>query len=532
MPSPKTPSVVKRALLYKDLLNDMVESAVMDMSDQWVKISVGLHKNIDDLVKEMAIRDVASMPLAERARWMAEFDRYQDLLAQSDALAAKYGNWAANYVYDAQYSAVRLGINEFSAVTQGYFVGMPSPQIEFLHGSLTGKSPLLSLFNQIGSKDEMENALLMGLTLGKPLSEIGKDLAEAANITLARGTLIARTEVIRAHNTTSLNLYQMYGIEKYRRLASKGHACIACLMLDGEILVSRDALYDHPNGACTTIPIVDPDNPPNWETGKEYFEKLPEAEQRQRMGTNFYDAWKRGDFTLQDLVSIRHDPIWGDSPQITPLKTLSPNWKSYRQNSGTSGGSQVTAQQVREKLLQDLLNLKNVDYNTKIQFLMTNMNSIQSLSLTEIEAFQSYTGSSYMDLNRRLRNERKLSWSDKVLDDRLQAAFAKLKPTEADVVVERGCGTWKPNANVGEYVVDKGYMSTSISGGFGGNRYEILVPKGSTNVAYVGEISHFKNERELLFNKNSILELVDFVPPTWSGDNGIYRFVYRGVLGN
>ena len=331
MASPKIPSIVKRALLYKAQLNSHLEKVTNDMADQWVKISAGLSKNIDGLIAEMRIRNVMDMPLAERARWMAEMDRYQDLLAQSEAMAKSYGAWSADYITNAQIQSIRLGVNEFSSVTQGYFVGMPSPQIEMLHGALTGKSPLLKLFNQIGSKDAMENALLMGLSMGKPLSEIGKDLAEAANMTLVRGTLIARTEVIRAHNTTSLNLYQMYGIEKYRRLASRGHACMACLMLDGEILSSRDALYDHPNGACTTIPIVDPDNPPNWETGKEYFEKLPEAEQRQRMGTNFYDAWKRGNFTLQDLVSIRHDPIWGDSPQITSLKTISPNWKSFRQ---------------------------------------------------------------------------------------------------------------------------------------------------------------------------------------------------------
>ena len=104
---------------------------------------------------------------------------------------------------------------------------------------------------------------------------------------------------------------------------------MACLLLDGTVYSSQTALEDHPNGGCTMVPWVDGTEEPMWQTGKDYFEKLPEAEQRARMGNNYYDAWKRGDFKLEDMVTVKQNPIWGGNPGIVPLKELSPDWKSY-----------------------------------------------------------------------------------------------------------------------------------------------------------------------------------------------------------
>jgi hypothetical protein len=56
---------------------------------------------------------------------------------------------------------------------------------------------------------------------------------------------------------------------------------------------------------------------------------------------------------------------------------------------------------------------------------------------------------------------------------------------------------------VGKVVEDKGFMSTSMlkNSSFNGDvKMKINVPKG-TNGAYVGEISHYPNEAELLLDK-------------------------------
>ncbi len=41
------------------------------------------------------------------------------------------------------------------------------------------------------------------------------------------------------------------------------------------------------------------------------------------MGNNYYDAWKRGDFKLEDMVTVKQNLIWGANQGIVPLKELS-----------------------------------------------------------------------------------------------------------------------------------------------------------------------------------------------------------------
>lgn len=103
-----------------------------------------------------------------------------------------------------------------------------------------------------------------------------------------------------------------------------------CLMLDGQYYDVMEDLADHPNGACTPIPIVKGGVDPQWETGREFFEGLSEEEQRERMGSKYFDAWKAGEFKLEDLVKMHHSDIWGDSPGVRPLWELK-GFSSYRE---------------------------------------------------------------------------------------------------------------------------------------------------------------------------------------------------------
>ena len=112
-------------------------------------------------------------------------------------------------------------------------------------------------------------------------------------------------------------------VSGFRRLAAKdGRTCLACLMSDGETFDLASDLTDHPNGRCVAVPILVGREPPQWQTGREWFETLPPERQREMMGAERYDAWSRGAFDLSALRRTAHSDVWGDSPRVATLAEL------------------------------------------------------------------------------------------------------------------------------------------------------------------------------------------------------------------
>lgn len=288
------------------------------------------------------------------------------------------------------------------------------------------------------------------------------------------------------------------------------------------------------------VPWVNGMKEPMWETGTERFNNMPEEGQREMMGNNYYDAWKRGDFQLKDMVQMHHSPTWGDSPGLVPLGKLSPNWKSYAAGKAQQPAAAVTQ---AANLFANPLSLKDRQYYKDLfedlrfegtgmaeRQLKQNAAAIMNLSDSDKKAFRNYTGSGYHDMNAALRKGATMNWSDLKLDNELSDIFPNLPPTQGAFVTRRGCGDWSPTAVVGDRIVDPAYMSTSISMPFGGNKFEIVVPAGSKNVAYIPKISIFDNEKELLFNKNGIFEVLDIIHE--SDGYNTYRLLYIGNLGD
>lgn len=73
---------------------------------------------------------------------------------------------------------------------------------------------------------------------------------------------------------------------------------------------------------CIAVPFVKGVKPPVWQTGSEWFMTLSPEEQLAKMGSEYFEAWQAGQFKLEDLAKMKHSPVWGDSPMVTPLKEL------------------------------------------------------------------------------------------------------------------------------------------------------------------------------------------------------------------
>lgn len=142
----------------------------------------------------------------------------------------------------------------------------------------------------------------------------------------------------------------------------------------------------------------------------------------------------------------------------------------------------------------------------------------------DVSALKYYTGSAYSEINQALRTDRTKEAREEVIKKIKQMDKAFKKTTlQEDMLVVRGSGyqaigsenyvkaTSDPSILVGMEIYDKGYMSTSIStgGAFSGDiQLQIMLPKGTTNVAYVSDISSYRTEFELLLNRGTKLRVI------------------------
>lgn len=332
------PEVVRLALQHAKDLENKVEDVTHAMANQWLYISHGLDDKITQVSREISNLQAQGKPVTEA--WLNEQKYYKALYEQSRNQIAQYVDWGESYTEQQVLQAALLGIDHASEMylhtTQGmgYFKGIPAPQIESIQAITMRDAPLGQLFQSIKLSymgvHPLTEALMNGLAMGMPMNKIAELMTQAVNMPFKRSLLIARTEINRAHRSSTLQTYREAEIPYYRRLASRGHACFACMMLDGTLYTSQQALDDHPNGACVMVPVLDPDDPStDWKRGRQRFEEMDEPHQREIMGNNYYDAWKRGDYRLSQVVQIKQNSIWGGSPGLVPLKTLSPNWRQY-----------------------------------------------------------------------------------------------------------------------------------------------------------------------------------------------------------
>jgi hypothetical protein len=82
---------------------------------------------------------------------------------------------------------------------------------------------------------------------------------------------------------------------------------------------SADSIITH---NCTAIPDVPGVPSPFTESGREWLEAQPAEVQRQVMGNGHYEAWKAGEFRLENAARMHNHPVWGEAPQVVPLKEL------------------------------------------------------------------------------------------------------------------------------------------------------------------------------------------------------------------
>jgi hypothetical protein len=52
------------------------------------------------------------------------------------------------------------------------------------------------------------------------------------------------------------------------------------------------------------------------------------------MGNGHYDAWKAGEFRLEDAARMHNHPVWGEAPQVVPLRELVARTATFAEAAG------------------------------------------------------------------------------------------------------------------------------------------------------------------------------------------------------
>ena len=111
---------------------------------------------------------------------------------------------------------------------------------------------------------------VLASALRKTITGMGKDLSITDSLgryipAKRRATILARTEIIRAHHLATVQEYQNWGLEKVKvkaewKTAGDGRVCPDCAELEGGIYTLeeiRNMIPKHPQCRCVALPYFD-----------------------------------------------------------------------------------------------------------------------------------------------------------------------------------------------------------------------------------------------------------------------------------
>lgn len=323
------PTVIRVMRQFKADLLAGEQAQLEEMARRWLNVERRLSGQMDALALEMTQikRDGGTVT----PEMLMNQVRYRELLMQLTNELEGYTEYANRTITDRQRQLARLGINHaVQAISvQGLSAGfsrLPIEAVEFLIGQAGNGTPLRALL--VASWPEaaagLTQQLVNGVALGYNPRKTARMMAQGATRSLDRMMLISRTESLRAYRTATLESYRTSGVvTSYKRLATHdSRVCAACLMAEGTISELSEVMPTHPNCRCTMVPIVRGLPTPQWKAGAEWFEEQPHETQKDILGKERFYRWQNGDFSLDELVTVKPNATWGDTLQVTPLREL------------------------------------------------------------------------------------------------------------------------------------------------------------------------------------------------------------------
>jgi hypothetical protein len=334
---PPVPLVIQAIDAWRDRLQVQEAAALRAMTRNWANVEERLQAKMLELAAYLDEQRALGIDITP-ARLM-QMDRYRDLISQARAEQMRYAATTAEAIGNGQEAAIRQGLqmaaDTIAAAAQDaglrnlVFNRLNVDAVNYAIGFAADGTPLNDLLRTSypDSVLRLTDAIVTGLASGEGPRATAARMADAMAGNLDRALTIARTEQLRALRTA--NLAQMAAsevVEGYvRRAQLAGNVCPACLALSGTFYrTEAAAAFDaHPNCACYAQPILKFGPTPTFPTGPEWFDTLPESQQRAMLGPGRYALYADGRLDWQRVATVHDDPTWGATIKLTAIEDLS-----------------------------------------------------------------------------------------------------------------------------------------------------------------------------------------------------------------
>jgi hypothetical protein len=227
---------------------------------------------------------------------------------------------------------VRVGLSAVVSMLQS---GAPLRDLTFSNLSVEGAA-------------SVADALVRGATTGASIRDIAAAMRLERNMTLARASTIARTEILRANRLASLQTMRTATIStpngtmkattgwKWSCAPGGRGVCGVCLSMAGSVHPTTEDFESHPNCRCAPVPLTPtwadmgfgddiPEVTPNVPTGDDLVKAMDHAALVKAYGPVRADLMRQGFLEPRDMVRQVNRGRWGQQPgliRVGDAKTL------------------------------------------------------------------------------------------------------------------------------------------------------------------------------------------------------------------
>ena len=261
---------------------------------------------------------------------MMRLSQYKALVSALEEEMTRFGFNLESEIELNMSEAVRLSLSKTEAYLKARGVKMPNTlNAQAVYNIIGFTSEDSELYKKLKgfsgeSVQYVIDRLVEGMAFGYNPGKTAKLFQKAMGVPLTTAMRYSRTAQLYASREANRAMYVANSdvVTGWRWWTSlDGGVCMACVAMHGKEFKPDEPMRSHWNCRCTSIPIV------KWfdegmETGEEWFGKLPEAQQKQMMGAQTWQAWKDGLFNFGELSTRKHDDVWGDMLARRPLWEL------------------------------------------------------------------------------------------------------------------------------------------------------------------------------------------------------------------
>lgn len=324
------PGVVDLANQFSDELEALDEEALTRIAQAYARIFRTLEGSIDALLLE-----ISQMDNPTRAQ-IFRLERYKRLIEQAADELTRFQTYLRTEIINAAELSFVTGNTQARALiaellTQAGLTlelgNLPKNIFQQMVAFLQPGSPLFNRLEEFANTtvDYIVNVLLESVALGRNPRETARLIGDAFGRGLDDALRMTRTAQLYAARAAAQANFQnnsdiLDGWVWYAHLDDT--VCQSCIVMHGTIHRLDEILNDHHNGRCAMLPYIESFGNPVEQSGIDWFEGLPEEQQKAILGPGKFEAWKAGRFTLDQLSRENENDVYGLMRGVTPLKDL------------------------------------------------------------------------------------------------------------------------------------------------------------------------------------------------------------------